>query len=233
MKRDGEYYGLPTAVRSLALFYNKKLFQEAGLDPAKPPQTARRTARDAAKKTTKRDGAGNMLSAGITLDFPGQDHQWWREVLVRQNGGVPYSDDDTQGRLRQRGRRQGAELVHRPADAVHKVGQAGFMDEGPGGVPRRPRRHDHRRHLPPRRLRHDQGLRMGRRRAAGQRRRHAVATTPATGPTPSPPRPTGEKLEAAKKFLAFVTSPEAMQLWLETVGELPAGARPPPKPRRT
>jgi multiple sugar transport system substrate-binding protein len=35
-------------------------------------------------------------------------------------------------------------------------------------------------------------------------------------------KPTGEKLEAAKKFMAFVTSPEAMQLWLETVGELPA-----------
>jgi multiple sugar transport system substrate-binding protein len=32
----------------------------------------------------------------------------------------------------------------------------------------------------------------------------------------------GEKLEASKKFLAFLTSPEAMQIWLETVGELPA-----------
>jgi multiple sugar transport system substrate-binding protein len=39
MKRDGKYYGVPTAVRSLALFYNKKLFEQAGLDPAKPPQT--------------------------------------------------------------------------------------------------------------------------------------------------------------------------------------------------
>jgi len=39
MKRDGEYYGLPTAVRSLALFYNKKLFEENGLDPNSPPQT--------------------------------------------------------------------------------------------------------------------------------------------------------------------------------------------------
>ena len=39
MKRNGEYYALPTAVRSLALFYNKKLFQEAGLDPNTPPKT--------------------------------------------------------------------------------------------------------------------------------------------------------------------------------------------------
>ena len=39
MKVDGQYYAVPTAVRSLALFWNKKLFTEAGLDPAKPPQT--------------------------------------------------------------------------------------------------------------------------------------------------------------------------------------------------
>ena len=30
------------------------------------------------------------------------------------------------------------------------------------------------------------------------------------------------KLEASAKFLEFITRPEAMQLWLETVGELPA-----------
>src|SRR6476620_477517 len=68
MKRQGEYYGLPTAVRSLALFYNKKLFQEAGLDPSKPPQTNDELL-EFAKKTVKRDGAGNLLSEGITLDF--------------------------------------------------------------------------------------------------------------------------------------------------------------------
>ncbi|MDY0393360.1 extracellular solute-binding protein [Virgibacillus halophilus] len=34
---DGKYYTLPIAVRSLALFWNKELFKEAGLDPQKPP----------------------------------------------------------------------------------------------------------------------------------------------------------------------------------------------------
>jgi multiple sugar transport system substrate-binding protein len=33
---------------------------------------------------------------------------------------------------------------------------------------------------------------------------------------------TGAKKEAAVKFLAFVTSDEAMQLWFEKTGELPA-----------
>ena len=32
----------------------------------------------------------------------------------------------------------------------------------------------------------------------------------------------GEKKEAAAKFLAYLTSDEAMQVWLDTVGELPA-----------
>src|SRR6478609_10472683 len=55
MKRGDDYYGLPTAVRSLALFYNKKLFTEAGLDPANPPKTLDEFVA-AAEKITKRDG---------------------------------------------------------------------------------------------------------------------------------------------------------------------------------
>ena len=30
MKRDGAYYAMPTAVRALALFWNKTIFQQAG-----------------------------------------------------------------------------------------------------------------------------------------------------------------------------------------------------------
>jgi len=32
----------------------------------------------------------------------------------------------------------------------------------------------------------------------------------------------GEKLEAAQKFLEYISSEEAMKIWLEEVGELPA-----------
>ena len=32
----------------------------------------------------------------------------------------------------------------------------------------------------------------------------------------------GEKLAAAEKFLAYISSPEAMEIWLDVVGELPA-----------
>ena len=44
MKLDGKYYALPTAVRSLALFWNKTLFKEAGLDPEQAAGNAGRAA---------------------------------------------------------------------------------------------------------------------------------------------------------------------------------------------
>lgn len=219
MKRNGEYYGLPTAVRSLALFYNKKLFQEGGLDPGNPPKTLDRLL-DAAKKTVKRDAAGNMLSAGATLDFPGQDFHWWREVLLRQMGGVPYSDDNRKATYDSEA---GAKALNWYADLqrVHKVGQVGFMDEGQAAF--RAGRAA---------MTIDGSFRLG---AFGTIKAFewGVTELPA-GPDGTKSnfasywinaittRATGAKLEAAKKFMAFVTSPEAMQVWLETVGELPA-----------
>jgi multiple sugar transport system substrate-binding protein len=62
MKVGGQYYGVPTAVRSLALFGNLKLVREAGLDPAKPPRTLDELV-EAAKKLTKRDPAGTTTGS--------------------------------------------------------------------------------------------------------------------------------------------------------------------------
>ena len=219
MKRDGEYYGLPTAVRTLALFYNKKLFQEAGLDPNKPPQTLDEYL-EAAKKTVKRDAAGNMLSAGAVIDMPGQDLHWWREVLLRQMGGKPYSDDNKTVAYDSEA---GAKALNWYADLqrVHKVGQAGFMDEGQAAF--RAGRAA---------MTVDGSFRLG---AFGGIKNFewGVAELPASTDgkrsnfasywvNAITAKPTGAKLEAAKKFMAFTTSPEAMQVWLDMVGELPA-----------
>jgi len=219
MKRDGEYYGLPTAVRTLALFYNKKLFQEAGLDPNKPPQTLDEYL-EAAKKTVKRDAAGNMLSAGAVIDMPGQDLHWWREVLLRQMGGKPYSDDNKSVAYDSEA---GAKALNWYADLqrVHKVGQAGFMDEGQAAF--RAGRAA---------MTVDGSFRLG---AFGGIKNFewGVTELPASADgkrsnfasywvNAITAKPTGPKLEAAKKFMAFTTSPEAMQVWLDMVGELPA-----------
>ncbi len=83
MKRDGKYMALPTAVRALALFYNKSCSTEAGIDT--PPATLDELVADA-KKMTKTDGSGNITQEGFGSGMTGQDHQWMREVLFRQFG---------------------------------------------------------------------------------------------------------------------------------------------------
>lgn len=219
MKRGNDYYGLPTAVRSLALFYNKKAFKDAGLDPDKPPQNLEELVA-ATEKTTKRDGGGNITSAGITLDMAGQDHQWWREVLIRQFGGSPYTDNDSKVTYNDEAGLK-ALTFYTDLQTKHKVGQVGFMDEGQAAF---------RAGLAAMTI--DGTFRLGSfgtikafewgvtelpANAEGVRSNYAsyfanAITTKASG----------EKLAAAEKFLKYVSSPEAMKIWLEVVGELPA-----------
>lgn len=217
MKRDGAYMALPTAVRSLALFYNTKLFEEAGIDG--PPATLDELV-EIAKKLTKRDASGNITQVGITTGMNAQDHHWWREVLVRQFGGSPYTDDY---RTVTYADEAGVAAFQWYADLQlkHGVTQAGFMDQpqaafkaGLAGM-----------HI-------DGSFRIG---ALDKTRglKWAVTELPA-GPDGShsdyssywvngiTSKTEGEKYDAALKFMAYMTSDEAMQIWLDTVGELPA-----------
>jgi multiple sugar transport system substrate-binding protein len=219
MKRGQDYYGLPTAVRSLALFYNKKIFKEAGLDPNQPPKTLEELVA-AAEKTTKRDGSGNIVSEGLTVDMGGQDHQWWREVLIRQFGGVPYTENDTKVAYNDEAGLK-ALTFYTDLQRKNKVGQVGFMDDGQAAF---------RAGLAAMTI--DGTFRLGSfntiksfewgvaelpANAQGLRSNYAsyfanAITTKAQG----------EKLAAAEKFLKYVSSPEAMKIWLDVVGELPA-----------
>lgn len=215
MKRGEDYYGLPTAVRSLALFYNKALFAEAGI--ANPPANLDELLA-AALATTKRDGAGNITSAGITMDMAGQDHHWWREVLVRQNGGVPYDDA---GNVAYNDAAGAAALkFYTDLQTEHKVGLVGFMDEGQAAF---------RAGLAAMTI--DGTFRLGAFEsnpfewgvvelpadANGLRSNYSSYFANAIGATAE-----GEEKIAAEKFLAYISSPEAMEIWLDVVGELPA-----------
>jgi multiple sugar transport system substrate-binding protein len=218
MRVDGQYYALPTAVRSLALFWNKKLAQEAGLDPARAPQTLEELI-EAAKKMTKRDAAGNLLQAGIALDMGGQDHHWLREVLIRQMGGQPYSAD---GKTVAYNTPAGTRAVAWYTDLVarHKVSQFGFLTDGVTAF-----------RSGKAGFTIDGSFRLaafdgqaGLEYAVGELpahegRRSNFASYWVNGITP---KATGPKKEAAAKFLRFITTPAAMELWLEKVGELPA-----------
>lgn len=218
MKRDGQYYGLPTAVRAMALFYNKDLFQKAGLDPEKPPQTLDELVA-AAKAIVKRDAAGNFQQVGMALDIARQDHNWWREILVRNYGGESYSPD---GRKVAYNTEAGAKSLefYTGLQKVHRVGQEGFMDEGQAAF--------------------RAGLAGmvvdGTFRVASYKTIQSFKWGVAELPTYDGKKAnfgsyfanaigasaTGEKLAAAEKFLAFISSEKAMNVWLEKVGELPA-----------
>ncbi|MFK4824311.1 extracellular solute-binding protein [Paenochrobactrum sp. BZR 588] len=219
MKRGDEYYGLPTAVRSLAVFYNKKLFEEAGLDPNNPPQTLEEFV-EAAKKTTKRDGAGNLTTVGVTMDMAGQDHHWWREVLVRQFGGVPYTDNDRKVAYDTEAGDKALKF-YTDLQLEHKVSEQKFMDEGQAAF-----------RAGMAAMTIDGTFRLGSFRtiegfewgvtelpanAEGVRSNYASYFANGIGSGV-----TGEKLVAAEKFLNYISSPEAMEIWLEEVGELPA-----------
>lgn len=61
---EGRLYALPHDTDDRALYYNKKVFREAGLDPEKPPKTIAEM--DAmADKITKKDARGRLERIGL------------------------------------------------------------------------------------------------------------------------------------------------------------------------
>lgn len=90
LKFDDQYYGLPTDVQTMLLFYNDDLFTAAGLDPTKDFATWEEF-RQAAIKLTKSDG-GTMTQAG--LDIAASPYQWYYSAptLAYEDGLVA---DDT------------------------------------------------------------------------------------------------------------------------------------------
>jgi len=217
MKVDGDYWGLPTAVRSLALFYNNDLLKEAGLSG--PPETLDDMV-NYAKKLTKRDGSGNLIQEGMAFDGGiGQTHHFFREVLVRHFGGKPFSDD---GQKVTYNDAAGAKALKYLTDfeKTHKTTQNGFMNRGQdafaaGKVG----------------LYIDGSFRISKfKKAEGLN--FSISELPGHNGTrynfssfwanALSSKAEGAKKDAAAKFLKYLTSDEAMQIWLDTVGELPA-----------
>lgn len=217
MKEGDQYWALPTAVRSLALFYNERLLDEAGVEPP----TTLDELMSAAAAMTKRDGAGNITQVGMTAGMTAQDHHWWREGLVRQMGGEPYLDDYQTVNYNTEAGLKALEFYTNMFMGADPVTAIGFMDEpqaafkaGRAGM-----------HIDGSfrigALADIRGLKWGvtelPANAEGERSNYSsywvnAITTKAEG----------EKYDAAVKFMEYVTSDEAMQIWLDVVGELPA-----------
>jgi multiple sugar transport system substrate-binding protein len=217
MREGDNYWALPTAVRSLALFYNNTLLEEAGVEP---PTTLDEMVA-AARAMTKVDGAGNITQVGITQGMTAQDHHWFREVLVRQFGGEPYVDDYRTVNYNSEAGQAALDFYVGMSEGDEPISSIGFMDEpqaafkaGRAGM-----------HI-------DGSFRIG---SLNNTRGldWGVTELPATADgvqsnyssywvNAITTKAEGEKFDAAVKFMQYITSDEAMQVWLDVVGELPA-----------
>ncbi|MBN2859265.1 MAG: extracellular solute-binding protein [Sphaerochaetaceae bacterium] len=217
-KFDGSYYALPTAVRSLALFWNKDLFKEAGLDPERPPRTVEELV-DFAEMLTITDKNGNYLQTGLTLELRAQMHHWVREVLIRQMGGTPYSDDNRSVTYDSQAGYD-AFTFFTDLHLKNKVGMPNFMTDDvtafkSGAMA----------------MTIDGSFRLGTLDGV-QGLNYGVTELPSMNGISSSfasfwangitSFTTGKELEASLKFLEFLTSDEVMSMWLDAIGELPA-----------
>lgn len=86
----GKQYGIPKDMDTIALWYNKAMFDEAGLDY--PDDTWKwDDLKEAAKKLTKEDGSQYGFAAGA------KDNQSGYYNFIYQNGGYVINEDKTEG----------------------------------------------------------------------------------------------------------------------------------------
>jgi ABC-type glycerol-3-phosphate transport system substrate-binding protein len=86
----GKYYCLPWGTDIYALYWNKDMFEAAGLDPEKPPQTMEQVA-EYADKLTKKDTSGELTQVGFIPDFA-----WGHtDLYLAMFGSKIYSPDGT------------------------------------------------------------------------------------------------------------------------------------------
>lgn len=82
----GKTWGIPFQRSTVVMYWNKKAFQEAGLDPEKAPATWAEM-REAAAKLTKRDASGNVTTWGIEIPSSGFPY-WLFQGLTTENDAI-------------------------------------------------------------------------------------------------------------------------------------------------
>jgi len=87
----GSFYCLPWGLDNYALYWNKDMFAEAGLDPDTPPKTLEEML-EFSDILTKTDDDGNLLQVGFIPDFP-----WFHtDLYLAMFGSTWQSPDGTE-----------------------------------------------------------------------------------------------------------------------------------------
>jgi multiple sugar transport system substrate-binding protein len=216
-KIDGRYWAIPTAVRTLALFYNKDLFAKANI--TEPPATWEELV-EAAIKLTEKDANGQFVVEGLAWEPGAQLHHWYRDGLLHQAGGEDLSED--RRRILWADSPAGLEAFQYLLDFAikYKVGTTGvFTDDATAFKTGHAA------------MNIDGSFRLGSLKTDAPDLNYGIAPLPSykSKSTPSsfwanaiPANVSGAKLEAATKFLQFLTSKEVQEQWVEKVGEFPA-----------
>ena len=96
MQHEGSYYAIPGDFMSMALFYNKNLFEEAGLDPESPPTTWDEFLEYAQALTRDRDGDGQIDTWGFgTIGAVDPGFELRFSPILFSHGGDYLNEDFT------------------------------------------------------------------------------------------------------------------------------------------
>ncbi len=88
---EGKIMGYPTENQTMAVFINKKMAQEVGLDPEKSPPRTWEEQREWAKKLTKIEG-GKKLRAGFVWHDANGERQFVQRVVMHWLNGEDFVD---------------------------------------------------------------------------------------------------------------------------------------------
>jgi sn-glycerol 3-phosphate transport system substrate-binding protein len=84
-------WSIPFQRSTVALYWNKDAFKEAGLDPNTPPASWTEMA-EMSKRLVRRDASGNVARYGVMIPSTGYPY-WMFQALARQNGEVLMNQD--------------------------------------------------------------------------------------------------------------------------------------------
>jgi len=123
---DGKTYGLPISAYGIGLNYNRKLFEQAGLDPDKPPTTWDELRADAKKIA---DATGNAGYIQMTQSNTGG---WMLTTLTYALGGRMQTGaaDDVQATINNPATKKGLEMLQAMRWTDNSMGSNFLYDWG-------------------------------------------------------------------------------------------------------